>query len=359
MSKSAGNGIDPLDMIQKYGADAVRLSLVLLTREGQDVKLSEDRFEMGKRFTNKLWNAARFTFGHLRAAPMEATSTPSALELEDRWILSRMVRVTASVQKSLDEYRFNDGANELYRFVWNDFCDWYLELVKSRLEQGGATAAAARRTLFVTLDATLRLLHPFTPFQTEVLWRALFDAVGERADGMLVTTPWPAKDANAKLDPAAEEEMGVLQELVGAVRSIRALTMTADRKPLEAHVSAPGERERRVLAASAARAKALGCLSVLEVGPTVARPPSSAVGVAAGMEVFVPLGSEVNLNELAATLTRRSEKLEKSLAAADAKLANEGFLRGAEADVVESERTRRDETARELDLLRRNLAGMA
>jgi len=152
--------------------------------------------------------------------------------------------------------------------------------------------------------------------------------------------------------------MGVLKELVGAVRSIRALTMTADRKPLEAHVSAPGERERRVLASSAARAKALGCLSVLEVRPTAARPPASAVAVAAGMEVFVPLGGDVNLAELAATLARRTEKLEKSLAAVDAKLGNEGFLRGADADVVEAERARRDETARELDLLRRNLAGM-
>ncbi|HEX6885936.1 MAG TPA: class I tRNA ligase family protein, partial [Planctomycetota bacterium] len=359
MSKSAGNGIDPLDMIQKYGADAVRLSLVLLTREGQDVKLSEDRFEMGKRFTNKLWNAARFTFGHLRARPADLRAEGLALELEDRWILSRLVRATEGVSRALDEYRFNDGATELYRFVWNDLCDWYLELVKSRLEQGGATAAAARRTLFTTLDATLRLLHPFTPFQTEVLWKALFDAAGERPEGMLVTTPWPLTSAVAGLDAQAEEEMGVLQELVGAVRSIRALTMTADRKPLAAHVSAPGERERRVLASSASRAKALACLSVLEVSPSAARPPSSAVGVAAGMEVFVPLDGDVNLSELAGTLARRAEKLEKSLAAADAKLANPGFLKGADPDVVEAERARRDETAREHDLLKRNLAGMS
>ncbi len=336
----------------------MRLSLVLLTREGQDVKLSEDRFEMGKRFTNKIWNAARFIFGHLKGQGADVRVASPVLELEDRWILSRLVRVTQEVQQALDEYRFNDGATALYRFVWNDLCDWYLELSKSRLEQGGASASAARKTLFTTLDTTLRLLHPFTPFQTEILWKALLETVGQKPERMLISTPWPAAHAGAQLDPVAEEEMGVLQELVGAVRSIRALTQTADRKPLTAFVSAPGERERRVLANSAARAKALAVLERLEVQAEVERPPSSAVGVAAGLEVFVPLGAEVDMAELAATLGRRAEKLEKSQAASAAKLANAGFLRGAEPEVVEAERTRHDAGARELDLLRRNLAGL-
>jgi len=359
MSKSAGNGIDPIDMIAKYGADAVRFSLVMLTREGQDVKLSEDRFEMGKRFTNKLWNAARFAFAHLRGQRDDVRAERPALELEDRWILSRLTRVTQEVQQALDEYRFNDGVTVLYHFVWDDLCDWYLELSKSRLEQGGATASAARKTLFTTFDATLRLLHPFTPFQTEILWKALFETVGEEPDGMLISMPWPATSAVAKLDPLAEEEMGVLQKLVGAVRSIRSLTQTAERKPLAAYVSAPGERERHVLASCAARAKALAVLERLEVHARAERPPSSAVGVASGLEVFVPLGAEVDMAELAANLGRRAEKLEKSLQVADAKLANAGFLRGADPDVVESERTRRDESARELDLLRRNMAGLS
>src|SRR5688572_9945467 len=245
MSKSAGNGIDPLDMIAKYGADAVRLSLMLLTREGQDVKLSEDRFEMGRRFTNKIWNAARFALGHLAGRRDDVRAARPVLELEDRWILSRLARARDEVTRALDGYRFNDGATALYDFVWKDLCDWYLELSKSRLEQGGASAAAARATLFMALDGTLRLLHPFMPFQTEVLWKALHEAVGEEPERMLISMPWPEAGGSTKLDPAAEEEIGVLQELVGAVRSIRALTQTADRKPLAAFVSAPGERERR------------------------------------------------------------------------------------------------------------------
>src|SRR5262245_2489090 len=159
MSKSAGNGIDPIDMIEKYGADAVRLSLVLLTREGQDVRLSEDRFEMGKRFTNKVWNAARFVFARLSPERSDSSSARSdprnerSEALEDRWILARLARTTRVVTEALEGYRFNDGASELYRFVWNDFCDWYLELVKSRLDEGAEPRSArhARGTLAFVL----------------------------------------------------------------------------------------------------------------------------------------------------------------------------------------------------------------
>ncbi len=365
MSKSAGNGIDPLDMIEKYGADAVRLSLLLLTREGQDVKLSEDRFEMGKRFTNKVWNAARFVLQNLSAAgagaDLRAPLRPS--ELEDRWILSRLAHARDEVSAALEAYRFNDAANALYRFVWNDFCDWYLELVKSRLAEGEPTRAAACGTLARVLDGTLRLLHPFTPFQTEVLWKALHEVRGEASPDLLVRTPWPEAGTLAQRDEAAERELGVLQELVRAVRSVRALTTLGDRKPLVAVVSAPRAADREVLASSAARARALAVLSSLEVHERAERPPASAVGVAAGFEVFIPLdtspGQGVDLGELAATFGRRAEKLEKALQAVDAKLANEGFLRGAEPEVVEAERARRVETASELDLLRRNLAGLA
>ncbi len=356
MSKSAGNGIDPLDMIEKYGADAVRLSLLLLTREGQDVKLSEDRFEMGKRFTNKVWNAARFVLQNLAGADVSAPLQPSVLE--DRWILSRLAHVRDEVSAALESYRFNDAASALYRFVWNDFCDWYLELSKSRLVEGEPTGAAARWTLHRVLEGTLRLLHPFTPFQSEVLWKALHDVVGRPCE-LLVRTAWPAADTLASRSAEAEREMGVLQELVGAVRSVRALTTLGDRKPLVAVVCAPRAFDREILHANAARARALAALSTLEVHERAARPPASAVGVAAGFEVFIALDQGVDLGELAATFARRAEKLKKALAGVDAKLQNEGFLRGAEAEVVEAERVRRAETASELELLRRNLAGLA
>ena len=357
MSKSAGNGIDPLDMIQQYGADAVRYSLVLLTREGQDVKLSDDRFEMGRRFTNKVWNMARFVLGNMAGERMDVVAEAPAA-LEDRWILSRLAGVHAQVTEQLESYAFNDAANALYRFVWNDLCDWYLELAKSRLTGADEDSArAARGTLTHVLDVTLRLLHPFTPFQTEVLWKALHDVLEEAPEALLITSPWPS--APGRPDAKAEREIELLQGLVHAVRSIRALTTIGDRKPLEAVVSAPRDEERAVLEAAAERAQALAYLSSLRIEASAERPPASAVGVAGGFQVFVPLGADVDLGALAETLGRRVDKLEKGIATIDKKLANPGFLRGADADIVEAEKVRRDEMQAEAELLKENLQGLA
>ncbi|MEX1025471.1 MAG: valine--tRNA ligase [Planctomycetota bacterium] len=357
MSKSAGNGIDPIDMIEQYGADAVRYSLVLLTREGQDVKLSEDRFEMGRRFTNKVWNAARFVLGQLGGERLDVRAERPT-ELEDRWILARLATVTRTVGEQLDRYAFNDAANELYRFVWNDVCDWYLELSKSRLaEADGPSARAARGTLAEVLDSMLRLLHPFLPFQTEVLWEALHEALGRERPAMLVRTPWPTPSASF-LDVDAERDIELLQALVGAVRSIRALTTIGDRKPLDAIVRVPGAAERAILEATAERARALAFLDTLTIAEAPERPAASAVGVALGFEVFVPLGADVDLGKLAETLERRVKKSKGGLRAVEGKLANAGFLAGASEDVVEGERARRDELEREVDLLERNLAGL-
>jgi len=358
MSKSAGNGIDPIELCDEFGADAVRLSLVLLTREGQDVKLSPDRMEMGKRFTNKVWNAARFVLGHIAAGPRDEVTLADAVELEDRWILSRLAGVNAEVTSALEEYRFNDAATALYRFVWNDFCDWYLELVKSRLAADGDGepdgAKTARGVLARVLEGAIALLHPFTPFQTEVLWDALNETLG-RESGMLIRHAWPT---DAERDEQAERDIAIIQDLVGAVRSIRAVSMTADKTPLAALVVAPDAATRDVLAASRERARALAFLSSLEVVEAGARPPSSAVSVAGGMEVFVTLGEDVDLERLRDTLTKRIAKLEGAIGGAEKKLANEGFLRGADPDVVEAERTRLDEMRVELELLQRNLAGL-
>jgi valyl-tRNA synthetase len=360
MSKSAGNGIDPIDLVDEFGADAVRLSLVLLTREGQDVKLAPDRMEMGRRFTNKVWNAARFVLGHL-AGPRTDVTAETAEELEDRWILSRLAGVTAEVTAALEEYRLNDAATALYRFVWNDFCDWYLELVKSRLAPAGVPddegdgARTARGVLARVLSDTLALLHPFTPFQTEVLWEALNDSLGRDA-GMLIRHAWPASDGPTDLQ--AERDIAVVQDLVGAVRSIRAVSMVADKAPLAALVVAPDAETRAVLASSHERARALAFLEDLVVVEQGERPPSSAVSVAGGMEVFVTLGPEVDLERLRDTLARRAAKLEGALAGSEKKLTNEGFVRGADPEVVEAERARLSEGRTELELLRRNLAGL-
>jgi len=354
MSKSAGNGIDPIEMIDKYGADAVRYSLVLLTKEGQDVKLSPDRFEQGYRFGNKIWNAARFVMLNLTGDRTDGSSA-SAQRVEDRWILSRLARTRTEASEALEGYRFNDAATAIYRFVWNDFCDWYVEIVKSRLKEEDDSSAAARGTLARVLADTLGLLHPFTPFVTEVLWKHLDEVLG-RSSGLLAQASWP-DGAGLDLDEDAEAEMGILQDLVHATRRVRNLTMAGERQPFAAMVSAPRERDRAVLTEHGATIRALAHLSSCEVSAKCERPPSSAVAVAGGIEVFIILGEDVDLANLKSVLDKRAEKVKKGIGGSEGKLRNEGFLSRAAPEVVETERQRLEQMKLELELLERNLAG--
>ena len=356
MSKSLGNGIDPIEMIEKYGADAVRLSLILLTKEGQDARLSADRFEQGSRFCNKVWNAARFVMMNLEGE-RSALSTTLPASLEDRWILSRLSRARAAATAALEDYRFNDAANGLYHFFWDDFCDWYVELSKGRLTgTDAASAAAARGVLARVLKDVLGLLHPFTPYITEELWRALHEALGQVPPGMLIVAPWPDGEGLA-LDEPAEREMALLQDLVGAVRQVRALTAVGERKPLAALVSAPRDEERVVLENHASAIRSLATLESLEIAAGLERPPSSAVAVAGTVEVFVPLGDAVDLGKLREVLENRARKVRAAIEGAEKKLANEQFVQRADPAVVAAERERRAELGLELELLERNLAG--
>jgi valyl-tRNA synthetase len=353
MSKSAGNGIDPLDMIKQYGADAVRFSLLLLTKEGQDVRLSPDRFDQGSRFCNKVWNAARFVMLNLEG---ERTETTDALE--DRWIRSALARVRDEVSTCLEEYRFNEAAAALYRFVWNDFCDWYLELAKSRLTgEDGPGSASVRGTLVRVLTDVLGLLHPFTPFLSEKLFGALHEVTGEAQPGMLISTPWPDGEG-LEIDEDAERQLTLLQEAVTAVRRVRSLTQVGERVPLVAHIAAPRESDRKILTALTERICPLAGLSELKIAETVARPPASAVSVGSGFEMIVPLTEDVDFEKLKTVLAGRHKKVEQGLMSIDKKLGNAGFLRGADPEVIENEKARRAELELERDLLSRNLAGI-
>ena len=354
MSKSAGNGIDPLDVIETYGADAMRYSLMMLTREGQDVRLAENRFEEGRRFTNKIWNAARFVLSHLQSGPVGAAEPA---ELEDRWILSGLRATRDEVTRALEDYRFHDATTCLYRFVWNDFCDWYLELCKARLEEGGDSAKTARGVLARVLREVLALLHPFTPFQTEVLWGAWHQAMGKPPGSRLVLAPWPETD-DLHRDEEAESRMGLLQDVVRGVRNLRALAMVAERKPLVAHLSCGRPELAEVLDASRPRLAALASLSEVHVGTGLERPVGAAAAVAGDVEVFLELGADADLEKLAQTLEQRATKAKKALAGLDAKLGNAAFVSNADPELVEGERTKRAELARELELLERNARGL-
>ncbi len=339
MSKSLGNGIDPIEMIDRYGADAVRLSLMMLSREGQDVKLAEDRFELGQRFCNKIWNATRFVLGGLgeetiadaSGAGVAAAGTQHDA-LEDRWIRSRRAAAVESVSRALEEYRFHDAAQELYRFTWNDFCDWYLEAAKSRLSPDAPAASrdAARRTLLDTLATTARLLHPFLPFLTEEIWRHL-----PGASGLLATASWPQPGAR---DLEAERRFERLQELVSASRNIRSQMNIPPQASTALHVRAEDRATVEILESLAGLAVPLARASEILIAVDLAKPRAAASAVLEGATLFVPLAGVIDLDVESRRLAKERERLASLIAQTRAKLANASFVERAKPDVVQAER---------------------
>ncbi len=346
MSKSLGNGIDPVAMVEEHGADAVRFSLAILTREGQDVRLAEEKFLQGRNFLNKVWNAARFVLGDASTAP---TSDLDAcdLALEERWLRSRLASASTEATAALQEFRTNDAAMGLYRFIWNDLCDWGLEMAKPVLRDGGAAADQRRAVLTESLDAALRMLHPFCPFLTDEVLRRMR---GEDLD--VSREPWPAVAGCP--DAEAEADIATMQEAARAARAARSLAGLTDGTALAAAVRAPEQQAARLTRCAGLLESAAG-LRDLEIGPDTARPKHSAVGVAGEMEVYVVLGEDVDLDEWRALMDKRLAKLDGGLRGIDAKLGNEAFLAKADPDVVASERDRREELVRSRDALLRNL----
>ena len=366
MSKSAGNGIDPVDMIERYGADAVRYSLMILTREGQDVKLAENRFDLGQRFCNKIWNAARFVMSHLGAAGGAAVeiADQGGEALEDRWIRSRCAATVAEVSAALEAYDFHDAAQALYRFTWDDFCDWYVEAAKRRLraaEDAGpgtpeaADAAAVRRTLGETLATLLKLLHPLTPFLSEALWAEL---PREFRDGeeMLMVAPWPT--AAADTDAAAEDLYARLQDAVRGFRNVRALL---DLSPAEKPQGTIVAAEASVAEALTAEADALcflARLDGLDIRADGVKPADSGTDLFRGGSVFLRFAEGTDAAKLAATIRKKQDKVEKGVRAIEGKLGNERFVANADPEVVASERERLVALQLEATTLQANLEGL-
>ncbi len=351
MSKSLGNGIDPVEMIDKYGADAVRYSLMILTREGQDVKLAENRFELGQRFCNKIWNAARFVLQNLEGeiAPAEQQDD----SLEGRWIRARLHAAADEVHRALETYEFHDAASALYRFTWDDFCDWYVESAKRRMRSDPATAGRVRRTLGETLSALLRMLHPFTPFLTEALWAELpvdFRAKSE----LLLTAPWPA-DAGTQ-DATALRHFAQLQDAVRALRNVQALLEIAPADRPTALLLCEESASASLLTTESELLSHLARCGELEVRHGGSKPAGCGTDVFTGGSVFLPLPASADPERLRASLAKKLERVEQGARATEAKLANERFLANAEVEVVTAERERLETLQHEGAILRANLA---
>ena len=333
MSKSTGNVIDPLTVIEKYGTDAFRFTLTAFAAQGRDIKMSEKRIEGYRHFVNKLWNAARFALMHLDQ-PYKTTNL-NDLSLLDRWILSRLSRVTQAVAEALESYRFNDAAAGIYNFVWHEFCDWYLEAIKPTLyeKQGPGKKKTTLGVLWCVMHDTLILLHPFMPFVTEEIWHKL---PGTR--GSIMQAVFPAdrnKGSEIRFDPDAESQMALLTELISAVRNIRgemnispSLNLTATIQTKDSEIKAAIEQYQDILIN-------LAKLDFFRVIDKAERPKSSATAVVAGATIFVPLEGIIDFAKESLRLEKEMNKLVKELATVSKKLENDNFLGKAPEDVVQ------------------------
>ncbi|HSK95226.1 MAG TPA: valine--tRNA ligase, partial [Euzebyales bacterium] len=335
MSKSFGNVIDPLDFVEKYGADALRFALLRASTPGQDAPLAEEWVEGARRFANKLWNAARFVLlavGDRRPPRPDA----AALALEDRWILSRLEAVRDEVDDAMTGWDLGRVARALFHFAWDEYCDWYVELAKQRVsaDDGGADADAARWTLVHVLDQTMRLLHPLMPFITEEVWRTLHDAGDTET---IQRSAWP-QPAPERRDRVAEAQFAALVDAVTELRRFRADhgLPPATRMTVLARAD---EAQRGILEGALDGIRRLTGVDewrfVTRMGD--GHGPLGRVPVAAA-DLFVPLTGLIDLDEERARLQRELDKAQQEAARARGKLSNEGFVTRAPAAVVQAER---------------------
>ena len=340
MSKSLGNGIDPVEIINTYGADAMRFSLIMLTVEGQDVKLSPDRFEMGRNYANKMWNASRFALINLAGG--KGGDEESAIE--DRWILSRLQRTIETVTNALETYQFNEAIRILYEFSWNDFCDWYLEIIKPRMKK---ECSFARNVLAHVLDTFLRLLHPFMPFFTEEVWQHLRERIAEGdldwnginfAESIMIAD-WPQVE-KTRLDQEAEAAVELIQNIIRSVRNIRSKLGVGERTPLDAVISVPQAAVADTLLAYEYIMHDIGNINNATIGVALDKPAKSATDVIGNVQVFVPLEGVTNLDDERNRLEKRITEIQNGLDIINHKLANHNFVKRAPEAVVAREQER-------------------
>jgi valyl-tRNA synthetase len=332
MSKTRGNVIDPVEMVESYGADALRFTLTALAMQGRDVAMSEERVSGYRNFMNKLWNATRFCLQNLEGYdPTQVQEATLERELADRWILSRLQRVITEVRQALHDSMFSDAANTLYHFVWHECCDWYIELTKRRLRGEGPPKLAAQHTLATVLDQTLRLLHPIIPFITEELWQHL-----PQASASLVVAAYPQAE-DTRIDAEAEADMQLLMDVVNAIRTIRGEVRLAPSQRVATRIRATHAAHASLLRQHTDYLTTLGTLSELLVDATVERPPVAATAVVAGMDIYVPLGGVIDIDKEKQRLEKDLQKLSQELIRTRKKLANPSFLERAPEEIVAKE----------------------
>ncbi|MBC8125166.1 MAG: class I tRNA ligase family protein, partial [Candidatus Kapabacteria bacterium] len=362
LSKSLGNSPDPLTVIEKYGADAVRFTMIYLAPMGTDVRLDIDEktqdipsMELGRNFANKVWNACRFL--QLKHSEIVDTGSNVTYELStaDRWIASRYNTTVSLATAALRDYRITEYSKILYDFIWRDFCDWYVEIVKVQFAQAPTDSHRTQLMLhaFSIIEGTLTLLHPVMPFLTEELWHGLFD---KGADDSISTTTAPS--ANAQLvDAEVETRFEILQNVVEGIRRQRAEMEIPPGERLDVHLNVPDSMVSFFLE-QAPTITSLGRCADLMIGSTITKPEGSVADVVRGVEIFLVVAGKIDLTKERARLTKEVERLRSAVNGVEKKLNNVSFVQNANPDVVEAERQKHRDWSDAIVKIERNLSSL-
>jgi valyl-tRNA synthetase len=334
MSKSRGNVIDPLEVIEKFGTDSFRFTLAAFAAQGRDIRLSEERISGYRNFANKIWNASRFTLTHLQGYDPGKPAGEAQLTPADQWILSRVNKTVAQVREGLDAYKFNEAASAVYQFLWHEFCDWYIELIKPALyqDQDPGRKWLAQNVLARVLDTSLRLLHPFMPFITEEIWQNL-----PGSEGSIMVAEFPRSREN-EIYPREEARMELIMQVIGAIRNLRSEMGIPPGKKAEVILYSPKKEtlrfleENRMYVENLARTEKLGFQSGGQ------RPKGSATAIVEEVEVFLPLKGWINLDEEEKRLQRELDRVFEDLSRTQRKLQNQDFVSRARPEAVEKEK---------------------
>jgi valyl-tRNA synthetase len=349
MSKSKGNVIDPLIMLEQYGTDAFRFTLAAFAAQGRDIKMSTERVEGYRNFANKIWNASRFVMMNLEEGftPNSELLTPDS-SLSDQWILSRLNSVVSEVQAALADYRFNDVASLLYQFIWHEYCDWYVEFSKPALNQapGSAPRKATQTALVSALETALRLLHPVMPFITEEIWQTLPQEVRSQKSEVrkesIMISAYPVAD-ESMINAGVERDMQMVMDTILALRNIRGEMNIAPSQQITAVVKVDTGELGEHLGKNAGYVKTLARLGELRIGVREAKPKAAATGVIKGAEVYVPLEGIIDLTQERDRLRKEIGKISKDIEVFSRKLSNKDFVDKAPKAVVEKDTAKLDE----------------
>ena len=351
LSKSLGNSPDPFDLFNEYGTDAVRFGIMLMAPQGLDVLFSKERLEIGRNFMNKLWNACRFiSMNKPDNLVVGYSADETELRLPDKWILSRLNRAIKNYNKQMDRFHFNEAAKVLYDYIWNDFCDWYIEIAKTRFYSEDKNSKLITYDVCITsIRKILPLLHPYTPFITEELW-SFFKS--ERANDLIIS-PWPTEDKGV-INKEIDNKMMMLQDIISSVRAIRSRMNIPPSKKIELNIKSD-EEQTEFINKNSELIIALARLDSYSAGSSVQKPSKSAAAVIHGMELYIPLGGLVDLDKERLQLNKRKTKIELLLSDIKKKLSNENFVSRAPEDIVKREQDKMIELKDELEKIDSNL----